>query len=89
MAKEGNGFIRIPRWAVGLLTTVFIGLLSFAIGWGMFKGRVSENTQEIHVLQKDVQSLKIMKTDLAVIRNDVGWIKKALSDETKKQNRKN
>ena len=90
MAKENNGFIRIPRWVVGALLTVFLGLLSFAIVWGMFKSRVNQNTAEIHIIQKDVRDLKMMKTDLAVIRNDVGWIKKVLAeDANKKQKRSN
>ena len=89
MAKEGNGFIRIPKWAAGILITLLIGLLSFAIVWGMFKNKVEENSVNIVVLKKDVRDLKKMHTDIAVIKNDVGWIKKALSDETKKQKDKN
>ena len=89
MAKESNGFIKIPKWAAGILMTLFIGLLSFAIVWGMFKSKVEENSSNIVILQKDVRDLKRMHTDIAVIKNDVGWIKRALGDETKKQKHKN
>ena len=89
MTKQNNGFVRIPRWAIGLISTIFIGLLTFAVVWGMFRNKVVENSENIQVLQKDVRDLKAMKTDVAVIRNDVSWIKEALvkNNAPKKQKR--
>ncbi len=81
MSEKSNGFVRIPRWAVGLAATLLLGLLSFAIVWGMYKSKVSENTSQIHVLQKDVNNLKKMRMDIAVIKNDVSWIKGSLSSK--------
>ena len=76
--SNGNNYLRVPKWISGLLLTILIALLSFFLVWGAYENKVQRNIRDINSLKMDVDKLKTMHTDIALIKNDVKWIKESL-----------
>ena len=89
-SSSGSGFVVLQKWVVSLVVGFFFALLSLAVLWGALRTTVYRNSDDIVHLNKKIDQMQEMKTDIANIKTDVSWIKAALVKSSDgKQNRKN
>ena len=71
-------------WRIGrtvgasFVLAVLIHLLTISWLAGTYVKQVQSNTEDIQRLEEKQEECLEMKTDIATIKSDVGWIKRAL-----------
>ena len=62
---------QIKKTATGLLITVVLGIIGFAVAWGMARNQIMINSERLNILESDSKQAQVIRSTNVVKINEI------------------